>query len=63
MRPAFRSEHASIGPNEGMAEIILFDPPIRAAKSVILELPRSAFGGSGMPLRYRLSTPERAREK
>jgi hypothetical protein len=56
LRPAFRTENAALGPNDAVVDILIFEPPIQTAKTLILELPQSAFGGRGSPARMRFST-------
>jgi hypothetical protein len=61
-RPAFGVESAALGPDEGVADILLFEPPIKTAKSLVLELPQAAFGFGGKPARFRIATADITRK-
>ena len=37
---------------------LLFEPPITTAKSLVLELPQAAFGGSGRPARFHITAAD-----
>ncbi len=62
MRPAFATETAALGPDEGVADMLLFEPPVKVAKSLILELPQGAYGARGKPARFHISVADFARK-
>jgi hypothetical protein len=51
---AFHTGSTSIHPREMILDGLVFEAPVREAKSYMLELPPAAFGGSGQPLRFRI---------
>jgi hypothetical protein len=58
LEPVFHTASASIHPQKLIIDVLHFEPPIADAKYLILELPRSAFGGEGSPIRFRIPASE-----
>jgi hypothetical protein len=55
-KPVGRTEQDSIYPSKSVSDLLIFEPPIKGAQYLNLELPAANFGGEGM---IRLQIPAR----